>query len=62
MAVLVKGKNLLGSTQVKNLQVLGTTGDLSSVCPNASRCKKDCNLVNVPNAYHLGTGDSVINF
>lgn len=62
MAVLVKGDNLLVATQVENHQVLGTTGDLAEVCSNAPRCGDDCNLIDVPNNFHPGTEDSVVNF
>lgn len=60
--VLTKGSNLLGSLQITNPQIIGE-GDFSDdVCPQGQDCDDKCNLTNVPNEYHPGTKDSIINF
>lgn len=60
--VLAKGSNLLGSLQITNPQIIGE-GDFSDdICPQGQDCGNKCNLVDVPNEYHPGTDDSVINF
>lgn len=59
--VLKKG-NVLGAEQINNLQMIGISEDLGSVCPSGLDCKKDCNVINVTNDYHPGINDSIINF
>jgi len=60
--VLVKGKGVLGSPQITNSQIIGE-GDFSDdVCPQGQDCDDKCGLVNIPNEYHPGTKDSIINF
>jgi len=59
---LVKGTNLLGSLQITNPQIVGE-GDFSDdVCPQGQDCDNKCDLIDVPNEYHPGTKDSIINF
>ena len=60
--VLVKGDGLLGSVQVINPQIVGDEDILESICPNEQDCDDTCSLIDVPNEYHPGTKDSVINF
>jgi len=59
---LVKGNNLLGSLQITNPQIIGE-GDFSDdICPQGQDCDNKCDLIDVPNEYHPGTEDSIINF
>jgi len=61
-AILIKGKGVLGSPQITNPQIIGE-GDFSDdVCPQGQDCDDKCGLVNIPNEYHPGTKDSIINF
>ena len=60
--VLVKGKGILGSPQITNFQMIGGDDFSDDVCPNGQDCDDKCGLVGVPNEYHPGTKDSIINF
>jgi len=57
---LVKG-DLLNSEQGKSKLVndIDLTG---YICPSEEDCNKDCKLMNVPNAFHPGTIDTIIDF
>jgi len=60
--MIVKGKNILGVLQLTNHQIVNEEDVLDKVCPNGSDCNNKCNLINVPNDFHPGTDDSIINF
>jgi len=60
--ILVKGRGVLGSPQVTNSQIVNGDDFSDDVCPNGPDCDDTCGLVDVPNEYHPGTKDSIINF
>lgn len=58
---LVKGGNSVNSQQIKSKTINGS--DFTDhVCPRGAGCREDCRLIGVPNSFHPGTKDSIINF